>query len=113
MRPNDLLSRLEDEPFRAFRVHLTDGTVLEVRQPRMVIVGRSTAVLPTRFSKDEDGNVLAERWRTIDLLLIVQFSDLDENGHGRRRKKRYGDRAAPHPNVGRLRRQLHPPRGSG
>jgi hypothetical protein len=53
----------------------------------MVIVGPSTAVLPTRFGKDEEGRRLAERWRTIDLVHIVQFSDLDEKSNGKRRRK--------------------------
>ncbi|HRX85636.1 MAG TPA: hypothetical protein P5572_11515 [Phycisphaerae bacterium] len=53
----------------------------------MVIVGPSTAVLPTRFTKDDEGNRLAARWRTIDLVHIVQFSDLDDKDNGRPRRK--------------------------
>lgn len=85
MRHSDLLNRLEDRPFRPFRVHLTDGTIVDVPDAGMVIVGRSTAVLPTRFSQDEEGRRLADRWRTIDLVHIVQFSDLDDEGNGDRR----------------------------
>jgi len=87
MRPADLLSRLDDRPFRPFRVHLSDGTILDVPDAGMVIVGPSTAVLPTRFTKDDEGNRLAARWRTIDLVHIVQFSDLDDKDNGRPRRK--------------------------
>ena len=88
MRPADLVGKLEDHPFKPFRVHLSDGTVLDVPNAGMVIVGPSTAVLPTRFTEDDEGNRLAARWRTIDLLHIVQFSDLDEDSNGKRRRKR-------------------------
>lgn len=82
------MSRLEDEPFRPFRVHLSDGSSIEVPQAGMVIVGKSTAVLPSRFEFDEEGRRIAARWRTIALLHIVQFSDLNEprGGNGKGRK---------------------------
>jgi hypothetical protein len=88
MRTEDLLNRLEDRPFKPFRVHLSDGTTLDVREPGMVIVGRSTAVLPTRLGRDEEGRHVAERWRTIALIHIVQFSDLDEKTNGRRKRRK-------------------------
>ncbi len=88
MRPEDLLDRLEDRPFKPFRIHLSDGTTLSVPEPGMVIVGKSTAVLPSRFGRDEEGRRLAEHWRTVALVHIVQFSDLDESTNGRRRRRR-------------------------
>jgi len=88
MRPEDLLKRLHDHPFKPFRVHLSDRTTIEVAEPGMVIVGRTTAVLPTRFARRGDGYRIAEDWRTIALLHIVQFSDLrDRAGGGRKRRK--------------------------
>ena len=87
MRSEDLLDRLEDRPFQPFRVHLSDGTTLDVVEPGMVIVGRSTAVLPSRFGRDAEGRRLAEHWRTIALMHIVQFSDLRERRNGRRHRR--------------------------
>ena len=88
MRAEDLMNRLQDEPFRPFRVHLSDGRTLDVPQGGMVIVGKSSAVLPSRFERDEEGRRIAARWRTIALVHIVQFSDLDDriNGKGCRRR---------------------------
>ena len=87
MRAEDLLNRLQDEAFRPFRIHLSDGSLLDVPETGMVIVGKSSAVLPSRFDQDEEGRRIAARWRTVALIHIVQFSDLDErvNGKGRRR----------------------------
>lgn len=80
MRPDDLLRRLEDTPFRPFRIHLSDGTSIDVRAPGMVIVGRSTAVLPTRLRRLRNGYHIAEDWRTVALLHMVQLSDLKKVG---------------------------------
>jgi hypothetical protein len=85
MAPGDLLNRLQDRPFKSFRVHVSDGTVLDVTEPGMVIVGETTAILPTMWSFDEDGHRLAKRWRTLALDHITQFSDL-ESGNGKKRK---------------------------
>lgn len=82
MRPADLLNRLADRPFSPLRIHLSDGTTLEVPEPSMVIVGKSTAVLPSAFDRDEEGHRIALHWRTISLLHIVQFSDMENGGDG-------------------------------
>lgn len=86
MRVADLIRRLNDEPFKAFRTRLSDGTTLDVRSNGMGIVGQSSAVLPTRFGRDEEGTRVAQDWRTIALRHIVQFSDL--NGRVDRKKPR-------------------------
>jgi hypothetical protein len=87
MRAEDLLDRLEDRPFKPFRIHLSDGSKLSVPNAGMVIVGRSSVVLPSAFERDSEGRMLAKHWRTIALLHIVQFSDLEEPTNGRRRRK--------------------------
>jgi hypothetical protein len=67
MTRSDLLNRLGDRPFSPFRVHVSDGTVLDVVNPTMVIVGETTAVLPTLWTTDEEGRHYAKRWRTLAL----------------------------------------------
>ncbi len=90
MRAQDLLNRLDDRRFKPFRIHMSDGTIFDVLHAGMVIVSMTSAVLPRGFVQDEEGRPLATGFRTISLLHIVQFSDLDEpiNGktHRRRRK---------------------------
>ncbi|MFN0137510.1 MAG: hypothetical protein ACKVS9_15505 [Phycisphaerae bacterium] len=88
MRPDDLLAKLNDLPFRPFRIHLSDGSVFNVVQPGMVMVGIATAVLPRQFVKLPDGTEIADTWRTISLKHIVQLSDVDEKRNGHRRRKR-------------------------
>ncbi len=88
MCPDDLLKRLEDRPFRPFRIHLSDGTVLTVSDPGEVVVGRATAMLFTRFGRSEQGRRIVEDWRTIALLHITQFGEARASRNGRRRRAR-------------------------
>jgi hypothetical protein len=87
MRAPDLIRKLNDQPFRPFRIHLSDGTAIPVREPGMIMVGRSSAVVPTEFGV-LDGEKVVDRWRTISIDHIVQFADLDEPAAGRRARKR-------------------------
>ena len=81
------MGRLEDRPFKPFRVHMSDGTKFDVTQPGMVLVGMSSAVLPIEWGEDEEGQRLVRKWRTIALAHIVQFSDINE-GNGKRRRRK-------------------------
>jgi hypothetical protein len=66
---------------------MSDGTKLDVTEPGMVLVGLSSAVLPTEWGTDEDGRKLVRNWRTIALAHIVQFSDINR-GNGKRRTRK-------------------------
>jgi hypothetical protein len=85
MRIRDLIHRLHDEPFRAFRIHLSDGSAIPITDPGMIIVSRSSAIIPTEFEKAE-GERVVSRWRTVALAHMVQFSDIDDSISGKKRK---------------------------
>lgn len=87
MRAKDLLNRVSSRPFRAFRIHLSDGSAITVTDPGMIIIGASSAVLPTEFER-EQGERVAGRWRTVALNHMVQFSDLEEPMSGKNRKRK-------------------------
>jgi len=87
MRFRDVFNRINDRPFRGFRIHLSDGSAIAVIDPQMRILGPSSAVLPTEYGT-EDGERAATRWRTVAFAHMVQFSDLDEPVSGKRRKKK-------------------------
>ncbi len=36
---------LRKRPFQMFRIHVTDGTVYEIRHPEMMVVGRTKALV--------------------------------------------------------------------
>ena len=88
MTASDLNKRLYDQPFKPFRIHLSDGSSVPLMNSGMVLVGETSAIVPTETGHDSDGYPLVKRWRTLALAHIVQFSDLDEpvSGKGGRRK---------------------------
>ena len=48
MRHHDLLRKLDDQPFRPFRIRLVNNTTYDIVDPGMVIVGDSSAVIATQ-----------------------------------------------------------------
>ena len=77
MSSHDLLKRLHDQPFRPFRVKLSNNTTLDITDPGLVIVGPTSAVMPIQTAKDDFGYTLVTQWKTIALSHMVEFSDLE------------------------------------
>ena len=67
---------------------MSDGATIPVTNAGMVLVGPTSAILPTELGRDADGYPLVKRWRTVALAYIVQFSDIDEPVTGKRPRKR-------------------------
>jgi hypothetical protein len=88
MRSSDLTKKLLDHPFQPFRIHLDDGRRIDMREPGNVIVGASSAVVPTEFGKDEEGCPIVRNWSTISIGHIVRFTDLSQQRNGKRRGNR-------------------------
>jgi len=84
----DLNHRLYDTPFKPFRIHLSDGSSIPVTNAVIVLVGESSAILPTELGHDSEGYPVVRRWRTVALAHMVQFSDIDEPVSGKSPKKR-------------------------
>ena len=87
MSPQDLLNRLHDEPFRAFRLRLSNNTTLDVTDPGFVIVGPTSAVMPIQTATDDLGYTLVTQWRTIALDHMAEFADIDLPRENRRRRR--------------------------
>lgn len=58
--PNDLLRLLNPQPFVPFRLHLSDGTSVEVRSKEVVLPGRHYAVIGLLDPDATD--TLLDRW---------------------------------------------------
>ncbi len=87
MLAKDVFDRLYDQPFKPFRMHLSDGSRLDVTEPGMLIIGESSAVLPSVWTKDDEGRRFAKHWRTVAFSHIVQFGDIDETVEGKRKRR--------------------------
>jgi hypothetical protein len=71
MRPDDIRALLRRQPFRAFRLTLTNSIVHEVRHPELVAVLRSMIQLGSPAGGSQ--GFLAEGVVGIALIHIVQY----------------------------------------
>jgi hypothetical protein len=70
MNPEDLYLKLYAQPFERFSIHLTDGTVYEIRHPESVMVGKQTAVVGVKGDPDRH---YYDRMVTVSLLHIIRL----------------------------------------
>lgn len=74
LSPSQILTYVQAQPFRPFRIHMASGKTFDVRHPEMVKVGKNV-VLVFRFSAGE--YELVEDWETASLMLAESISHLD------------------------------------
>lgn len=86
MTYHDLARRLNDAPFKPFRIRMVNNTVYDVFDPGMIIVGESSAVIVTQQVRDDQGHRVAMDWRTISISHIIEFADIDEKEIRRRKR---------------------------
>jgi hypothetical protein len=75
MRPEDIRVFLRRQPFRPFRLALTDGRAYDVMHPELAMVGRSS--MEVGLARPEDPENIAERIVSISLLHIMQIEPLE------------------------------------
>ncbi len=75
MRPEDVREFLRREPFRPFRLTLTDGRTYDVMHPELAIVGRSSVEIG--LARPDDPENIAERLISVSLLHIMQIEPLE------------------------------------
>lgn len=75
MSQQDLLEMLRHRPFQAFRIHVSDGTVYEIRHPEMMVVGRTKALV---FFPPEGIPLPAmDRYEAVALLHITRLEPVE------------------------------------
>ena len=74
MRPDDLVGLLRKRPFEPFRLHLSDGTVYDIRHPELAMVGRSTVLI---FTPAAGHPGVFERYDTASLLHVVRLEPIE------------------------------------
>jgi hypothetical protein len=70
MRSKDLLEHLRRQPFRRFRLVLTDGRSFEIRHPELAIVGGSTVSIA--LVQPNDPESLHDRQVTVPLADVLR-----------------------------------------
>ena len=79
-----LISYINAEPFRPFRVNMASGSSFMIRHPEMIKVARTTATVHTSMSDDPEE--AKQREHEVSLLLIESVEALD-SAKARGRKK--------------------------
>jgi hypothetical protein len=74
MRPQDFREHLRTQPFRPFRVTLTDGRTYEVLHPELAMVGHSTVAIG--LARPNAAEPVFDRLVTVSLLHIMQIEPI-------------------------------------
>jgi hypothetical protein len=85
MTHHDVIRKLDDQPFKPFRIRLVNNSTYDILDPGMIIVGDSSAVVATQNIRDENGHRVTTDWRTISIAHMLEFSDLQSPGNGKRK----------------------------
>jgi hypothetical protein len=74
MPPQDLLKAIRQRPFAPFRLHVSDGTIYEIRHPELLMVSPRSAIvgLPPK----EKTAAQVEDYEIVDLRHIVRLEPL-------------------------------------
>jgi hypothetical protein len=81
----DLHRKMNDKPFKPFRIRLVNGTTYDVTEPWMITIGESSAIIVTQVRKDDHGYETALDWRTVSISHMLEFSDLEMKKRERKR----------------------------
>lgn len=77
MRAADVLEYLRQSPFVPFRIHVTDGTVYEIRHPELVKVGMTKA--DVYFPKDDSLHAMVLRRESVSLAHMIRLEPLEQD----------------------------------
>ena len=84
MRAEEIRNHLRREPFRPFRVYLSNGMSYDVRHPELMAVSRREVVIALEVGEDD----LPERFAYCDPVHVTNIEPLDGSKPTRRTTKR-------------------------
>lgn len=76
MTYHDLNDRLHDDPFKTFRIKTVTNSIYEIREPWMLLVGESSAVIAYQTRQDESGYPIS-RFRTVSISHMIEMEYLE------------------------------------
>jgi len=87
MKSQDLLRKLNDRPFRPFRIRMVNSTVYDITEPWMIIPGDSSAIILANPAFREDkGYQVVHDWKTVSIHHMAEFSGLRARRNGSERR---------------------------
>jgi hypothetical protein len=82
---DDLVTKLNDHPFKPFRIRMVNSTIYDVTTPWMLFVTESSATVATEVGKTDRGYDFALDWKTVSIHHMMEFTDLPAS-RGSKRK---------------------------
>jgi hypothetical protein len=76
-QPQEVAKFLRSEPFRPFRLTMTDGRTYTIEHPELMMVGRTTAEVGVR--SQDFAAIVYDHTVTISLLRVMQIEVLPES----------------------------------
>ncbi len=80
MRREELIEAVHAEPFRPFRLYLSDGRTFDIRHPEMLMVSRHTAIVGVHgdggAEKAGQAYPQIDRFAWVDLLHVTGIEQL-------------------------------------
>jgi hypothetical protein len=87
MTHRDLLRRLNDKPFKPFRIRMVNSTIYDITDPWMIVPGDSSALILANPAFNEDrGYQVVHDWKTVSIQHMIEFSDLNPPRDNKRKK---------------------------
>jgi hypothetical protein len=87
MTSRDLLRKLNDKPFKPFRIRMVDSTVYDISEPWMIVPGDTSAIILANPAYREDkGYEVVQDWKTVSIHHMIQFSDIHTKRNGSSKK---------------------------
>jgi hypothetical protein len=84
MRVHELHGHVEKEPFKPFRLYVSDGSSYEIRTPHHVIVTHSEITI----GLDPDESGIPRRSVYIDPIHVTRVAIIESNGKRGKRRRR-------------------------
>jgi len=89
MTSDDLLRKLNDKPFRPFRIKMSNNTSFDIEQPWMIVAGDTSAIiLSGPLFTEEKGFHTQSDWKTVAIDHMTEFADLRPRRDGGGKRKR-------------------------
>ena len=87
MRAQDLLRKLNDPPFKPFRIRMVNNTTFDITEPWMIVPGESSAIiLANPLYREDKGYQPVHDWKTVSIHHMLEFSDLNPKQNGSRKR---------------------------
>lgn len=88
MTYHNLQRKLNENPFKPFRIKLVNNSTYDVTEPWMIFLGETSAIIATQTRTDDRGYHVALDWRTISISHILELIDIPSNSERSQKRKK-------------------------